>query len=72
MSDNALLSGVCCQYCAHFETAACPVSTASPWSRWKHWCSEYAPNPAYPEALSIEAAILARRLAEERPEEGAS
>ena len=47
---SALLDGVCCQYCKHFEQNECPVKTASPWSRWGNWCNVYEPNPDEPEA----------------------
>lgn len=51
---STIVQGVCCQYCLKFEEHSCPVKTASPWSRWKNYCSEYAPNnKEYPEALPL-------------------
>ena len=54
---TSLLKGVCCAYCVKFETGACPVRTASPWSRWKDFCGEYTPNPDEPCALTIAEAV---------------
>ena len=58
MIEDDLLVGVCCQYCTKFE-GECPIKNASPWSRWKNFCSEYDPNKdKYPEALTIKEAVL--------------
>jgi len=40
-SDTGFVKGVCCAYCKHFEKESCPIKEASPWSRWKNYCSEY-------------------------------
>lgn len=45
--------GVCCQYCQHFKTDHCPVTDASPWSRWRNFCSEYSPDRQYPDAREL-------------------
>jgi hypothetical protein len=52
-SEPKLVNGVCCQYCIHFEQSSCPISTASPWSRWGNWCNVYSPNPKYPDSRSL-------------------
>ena len=36
-----IVEGVCCAYCAKFNTAQCPIITANNWSRWKNFCNEY-------------------------------
>ncbi len=53
----AILPGVCCAFCGKFEKPDCPVKSASPWSRWEHWCVEYEKNSAYPEALTLVEAV---------------
>lgn len=53
MSEPKIVSGVCCQYCIHFEQSSCPISTASPWSRCGNFCNAYAPNPKYPDAKPL-------------------
>ena len=63
--SGELLNGVCCQYCQHFETSECPVQTASPWSRWGNWCSEYQPTPNEPDARSLVAAFAERKLVQD-------
>jgi hypothetical protein len=57
IESTPLLEGVCCAYCGKFQTGACPVQTASPWSRWKDFCGEYTPNPDEPYALTIAEAV---------------
>jgi hypothetical protein len=52
------LEGVCYQFCVDFESNGCPITEASPWSRWGSWCSEYTPNKElYPEAKPLEEAF---------------
>jgi hypothetical protein len=53
MAKGLYVDGVCCQYCRWFETPQCPVTDASPWSRWKNWCNMYTPNPDESEAKMI-------------------
>ncbi len=48
-----IFDGVCCQYCIHFEQPSCPITMASPWSRWGNWCNMYDPNPNETEAKDI-------------------
>lgn len=43
MKDTEFIPGVCCEYCKKFETAECPVKTASPWSRWDY-CNNFRDN----------------------------
>lgn len=52
-SSRKMVDGVCCAYCAYFETPSCPVSEASPWSRWLNWCNEYTPNTAMADAKPL-------------------
>jgi hypothetical protein len=63
------LKGVCCEFCRHVRTDDCPVEAASPWSRWKDWCSEYAPNLEIAEARSIEEAVSADLKEQQRKRE---
>ena len=58
-----ILNGVCCAFCADFEKKECPVVTASPWSRWSNFCSEYKRDAK--DALSLRTAVLVE-LAKER------
>jgi len=57
-----ILVGVCCALCRWFELPGCPVSSASPWSRYGNWCNVYEPNPGMPDAKTIEAAIVGGKI----------
>ena len=48
--DAGLVMGVCCAYCKHFEKESCPIKEASPWSKWRNYCSEYIPDTENPHA----------------------
>lgn len=47
------MKGVCCEYCTKCEKDACPIQTASPWSRWKDFCSAFDPDRNEPNARSL-------------------
>jgi hypothetical protein len=51
-----MLQGVCCEFCRKKETDECPVTSASPWSRWKNFCSEYEKGN-HLDALTIREAV---------------
>jgi len=53
MKPNQIMQGVCCQFCLHYETKACPIKTAGPWSRHRDFCSAYEPNPEENEAREM-------------------
>jgi len=52
-----MLNGVCCEFCSkHEKNKRCPVKDASPWSRWKNFCSEYEKGN-HLDALTIREAV---------------
>lgn len=51
--DKILVDGVCCQYCAHFETENCPIKTADPWGRWTSFCCSYKRNSKFRDAKAL-------------------
>ena len=35
------IEGICCELCSKEGTSACPVESASPWSRWVDFCGAF-------------------------------
>ena len=54
----SVLPGVCCAFCVHHKTDACPVKTASPWNRWEGYCGSYEPNLDNRQAVALKDAVL--------------
>jgi hypothetical protein len=53
-----MLDGVGCIYCDKYESKRCPIISASPWSKYKNFCSEYRPNRNDNQALSLGVALM--------------
>ncbi|MBV6343650.1 hypothetical protein [Candidatus Magnetobacterium casense] len=71
VNEKLELCGVCCQMCTKFETEDCLVVTAWPWSKSGNWCSAYVPSTVlYPDAVTIEQAVLRDAAQSEDTENG--
>ncbi len=42
--DETYIDGICCNLCKYEETDQCIVESASSWSRYKNFCSEFKSN----------------------------
>ena len=66
MKPDQIMQGVCCQFCLHYETKACPIKTASPWSRNRDFCSTYEKRPDVQWAVDQEDGII-KQIRTEKP-----
>lgn len=53
MSSKQEVEGVCCMFCKHEYTPACPVLKTKNWSRWKSFCYAYEVNKHFTRAKEL-------------------